>query len=70
MLANRLKVVLDGVISNTQSAFIPGWLITDNVLGSSEVIHYLNRKRNGRDGWCALKLDMAKARWSGLSSRL
>ncbi|XP_019163544.1 PREDICTED: uncharacterized protein LOC109159890 [Ipomoea nil] len=61
MLANRLKEVLDKVISPSQSAFLPGRLITDNALIASEVIHYLNRKRQGIDGWCALKLDVAKA---------
>ncbi|XP_019178363.1 PREDICTED: uncharacterized protein LOC109173576 [Ipomoea nil] len=61
MVANRLKVVLEKTISDSQSAFIPGRLITDNVLIASEVIHYLNRKREGKTGWCALKLDMAKA---------
>ncbi|XP_031107562.1 uncharacterized protein LOC116012214 [Ipomoea triloba] len=61
MLANRMKDVLEKIISASQSAFLPGRLITDNVLIASEVIHYLNRKREGRDGWCALKLDMAKA---------
>lgn len=61
MVANRLKVVLESVISMSQSEFIPGRLITDNVLIASEVIHYLNRKREGKNDWCALKLDMAKA---------
>lgn len=61
MLANRLKGILDEVIVATQSAFIPGQLITGNVLVASKVIHYLNHKRDGREGWCALKLDMAKA---------
>ncbi|XP_031116576.1 uncharacterized protein LOC116020230 [Ipomoea triloba] len=61
MLANRLKWVLGHVISDMQSAFILSRLITDNVLVALEVIHYFNRKREGRDGWCALKLDMAKA---------
>lgn len=61
MVANRLKDVLESVISETQSAFIPGQLITDNVLIASEVIHYLNCKREGITCWCALKLDMAKA---------
>lgn len=61
MIANRLKTVLDITIDETQSAFIPGRLITDNVLVASEVIHYLNRKREGSVAWCALKLDMAKA---------
>ncbi|XP_019168926.1 PREDICTED: uncharacterized protein LOC109164834 [Ipomoea nil] len=61
VLANRLKEVLDGAISAPQSAFLPGRLITDNVLIASEVVHYLHRKRQGSTGWCALKLDMAKA---------
>ncbi|CAH9113540.1 unnamed protein product [Cuscuta epithymum] len=61
MIANRLKTLLEKTIEETQSAFIPNRLITDNVLIASEVIHYLNRKREGYTGWCALKLDMAKA---------
>ncbi|XP_031099762.1 uncharacterized protein LOC116003958 [Ipomoea triloba] len=72
MLVNRLKVVLHQVISVSQSAFLPSRLITDNVLVASKVIHFLNPKRKGRDGWCALKLDMAKAydkmEWSFLET--
>ncbi|XP_031108567.1 uncharacterized protein LOC116013045 [Ipomoea triloba] len=61
MLANRMKHLLDGMISESQSAFIPGRLITDNILVAAEVGHFLNRKQCGRIGWGALKLDMAKA---------
>ncbi|XP_062101909.1 uncharacterized protein LOC133809260 [Humulus lupulus] len=61
VLANRLKIVLHHVISESQSAFIPGRLITDNILVSFEVMHYMKRKMAGHKGVMAIKLDMSKA---------
>lgn len=61
VLANRLKGLLEVVVSDTQSAFIPGRLISDNIMVAYEVMHYLKRKRVGKDGYMALKLDMSKA---------
>lgn len=61
MLANRLKGDIDKATPDTQSAFIPGRLITDNIMISYEVMHYMKRKTQGRTSWMALKLDMSKA---------
>ncbi|KAL8092159.1 hypothetical protein AgCh_034453, partial [Apium graveolens] len=61
VMANRMKGLLDHVVTETQSAFIPNRLISDNVMISYEIMHYLKGKRTGKDGYMALKLDMSKA---------
>uniref|UniRef100_A0A803NJK8 Reverse transcriptase n=1 Tax=Cannabis sativa TaxID=3483 RepID=A0A803NJK8_CANSA len=58
---NRMKSFMDCIVADTQSASIPGHLISDNVLISFEVLHYLKMKRKGKEGFMALKLDMSKA---------
>lgn len=53
--------ILPDVISLNQSAFVPGRLITDNVLLAYELTHYMQTKNKGTDCYAALKLDMSKA---------
>lgn len=59
-IANRLKKVLGSLISENQSVFVPGRLISDNVITAFEIQHSMKRKRQGDVGWVALKLDMSK----------
>lgn len=59
-LANCLKRFLPNIIGENQSAFVPGSLITDNIVVAYEIMHYMRRKRNGFFGFGALKLDISK----------
>ncbi|KAL0318628.1 UNVERIFIED_CONTAM: putative mitochondrial protein [Sesamum angustifolium] len=60
-IANWLKPWLDHIISPSQSAFVPGRLITDNVLLAFETNHFLNVHSKGRKHFMNLKLDISKA---------
>jgi hypothetical protein len=61
VITNRLKVILPEIISHNQSAFVPGRIISDNILLAYELTHYLQNKRTGTTSYAALKLDMSKA---------
>jgi hypothetical protein len=61
VLANRLKLVVPDIISQTQSTFVSGRMITDNVLLAYEITHMMHNKKGVRDGLVAVKLDMRKA---------
>ena len=61
VLANRLKDILPNIISKNQSAFTPNRLIMNNVLVAFEFMHYLNHKKEGKENYMSIKLDMSKA---------
>ena len=60
-LVNRLRPLLDDLISPEQSAFIPGRLITDNALVAFECIHHIKQEKDPTKSFCAYKLDLSKA---------
>jgi len=60
IIINRLRPLLDCLVSPVQSVFIPGRSIHDNILLTSEIMHKF-RKVTGKIAWVALKLDMEKA---------
>jgi hypothetical protein len=60
MLSDRLKMYFPDIISDHQSAFVLGRLITGNILVAYESIHAMKKKK-GKRGLCAVKLDMHKA---------
>ena len=73
-LVNRLRPILDEIVSPVQSAFVPGWLITDNILMAYEISHFLMNKRAGKEELAAVKVDMSKAydrvEWSFLEAMM
>lgn len=50
LMVNRLKPCLQSVISEVQSAFVEGRLLTDNALIAFEVNHYMRRRTQGSKG--------------------
>jgi hypothetical protein len=60
ILANRLKQMLPKLIFPWQAGFVPGRLIQDNSIIAHELIHSMKKKK-GKGGYIALKIDMEKA---------
>ena len=60
VLASRLKIILPQIITENHSAFLLVQLIIDNMLVAFELMHYLDHKRDVKDCYMAVKLDMRK----------
>lgn len=60
VLANKMKEIMGMIISYCQSALVPERVITDNILISFEILHYMKTKRRGNTSYMAIKLDMSK----------
>ena len=59
ILANRVKHLINKVVSPLQKAFARGSLINDNIMLTHEIMHSFKRKI-GKMGYMAVKLDMEK----------
>lgn len=60
ILTKRLQPILPNIISENQSAFIPRWAISGNVLITHEILHYLWLSKASKRGDMAVKMDMSK----------
>uniref|UniRef100_A0A803NZ18 Reverse transcriptase domain-containing protein n=2 Tax=Cannabis sativa TaxID=3483 RepID=A0A803NZ18_CANSA len=60
ILTDRIKVVIDRLISPCQSAFMPGRWIAEASIMAQEVLHSIKNKK-GKVGAMAIKTDMSKA---------
>jgi len=61
VLCQRLKICLPSLVSETQSAFVAGRLISDNILIVQEMFHGLRTNKACKGKYMAVKTDMSKA---------
>ena len=61
LLSKHLQPVLQTIVAENQSAFVPNRAITDNVLITHEVLHYLKTSGAEKTCYMAVQTDMSKA---------
>ena len=59
LMSERLKSILQEVISHSQSAFMPGRLLSENALLATKIVHGYNKRNVERSAM--LKVDLRKA---------
>lgn len=71
---NRMKFVLPSIIDDTQSAFVQGRSIFNNIIVAHESVFAMKKRTMGKKGFVAAKLDISKAydrvRWDYLEEML
>lgn len=60
LLANQLKVVMNGLVAQEQCSFISSRTSCDNIIIAQEVIHSMRLSKQ-KKGFVAIKVDMEKA---------
>ncbi|XP_024006491.1 uncharacterized protein LOC112083001 [Eutrema salsugineum] len=61
LMVLRLKSCLNDIVSEEQSAFIPGRMASDNVLVANELMHSLKVRKRVSQTYMAIKTDVSKA---------
>ena len=61
LLVNRLKPIMDSLITPYQNASIQGKNISDDILLAHEILNVLRKKKGRKFSFGALKIDMSKA---------
>lgn len=54
-LTNPLRPIMNNIIEDNSSAFIPRRLITNDVILGFEALHWMQTRRSGKVGYAALK---------------
>ncbi|CAN1782849.1 LINE-1 retrotransposable element ORF2 protein [Linum perenne] len=60
VLANRLRMIMFGIIGEEQSALINGCSISDNVLDAFEMLQAMKIKKRTKQEFATLKIDIYK----------
>lgn len=61
VICNKLKLIMPLLVSKSQSAFILGRLITNNIIVAYELLHSMKSNKNKNGGSMVIKFDMCKA---------
>lgn len=70
LLARRLQPLLDNIITETQSAFIPKRALSDNVLITHDFLHYLKKSKAQKNCYIGLSGISSRQLFSGLGFTL
>lgn len=61
IIVGRIRPFLNDLVSPLQSAFVPGRKGVDNAIIVQELIHSMKKKKKGRTGVMAIKIDLEKS---------